>query len=324
MYYHTWKGIPIMKKFFALILAVCMLSCLTSCGGGKLFMATGSETGTYYAFGIAFTQVLKDKAGIEVNVQSTGASKANIQLIDAGDVDLAIVQNDVMDYAYNGTNTFADEGAITSFAAICTMYPETIQIVARPDIKSIADLAGKTVSVGDVGSGTEFNAAQIFEAYGMTFDDIQKQNLGFTDSADKFKDGQLDAFFCTAGAPTVAITELATATDFTILSIDAAELAWLQENYGYYTEFNMAAGTYPNVTEDVTTVAVMATLICDADLDEDTVYNITKGIYENLEPITAAHATGAELVLEKATDGISTPMHPGAVKYFTEKGVIAG
>ena len=313
-----------MKKFFALLLAVCMLTALTSCGGGKLFMATGSETGTYYAFGIAFTQVLKDKAGIEVNVQSTGASKANIQLIDAGDVDLAIVQNDVMDYAYNGTNTFADEGAITSFAAICTMYPETIQIVARPDIKSISDLAGKKVSVGDVGSGTEFNAAQIFEAYGMTFEDIQKQNLGFTDSADKFKDGQLDAFFCTAGAPTVAITELATATDFTILSIDAAELAWLQENYGYYTEFNMAAGTYANITKDVTTVAVMATLICDADLDEDTVYNITKGIYENLEPITAAHAKGAELSLEKATDGISTPMHPGAVKYFTEKGVIAG
>ena len=313
-----------MKKILALILAVCMLSVLSSCGGGKLFMATGSETGTYYAFGIAFTQVLKDKAGVEIGVQSTGASKANIQLIDDGTVDLAIVQNDVMDYAYNGTNTFADEGAITSFAAICTMYPETIQIVARPDIKSIADLAGKTVSVGDVGSGTEFNAAQIFEAYGMTFDDIQKQNLGFTDSADKFKDGQLDAFFCTAGAPTVAITELATATDFTILSIDAAELAWLQENYGYYTEYNMAAGTYANVTKDVTTVAVMATLICDADLDEETVYNITKGIYENLEPITAAHAKGAELVLEKATDGISTPMHPGAVKYFTEKGVIAG
>ncbi len=314
-----------MKKFFALLLAVCMLTALTSCGGGKLFMATGSETGTYYAFGIAFTQVLKDKAGVEIGVQSTGASKANIQLIDSVDVNLAIVQNDVMDYAYNGTNTFAADGAITSFAAICTMYPETIQIVAKPGIKSIADLKGKTVSVGDVGSGTEFNAAQIFEAYGMTFDDIQKQNLGFTDSADKFKDGQLDAFFCTAGAPTVAITELATSTDFTILSIDADKLAWLQENYAYYTQYDMPAGTvYENVKEDVTTVAVMATLICDANLDEQTVYDITKGIYENLEPITAAHAKGAELVLEKATDGISTPMHPGAVKYFTEKGVIAG
>ena len=314
-----------MKKFFALVLAVCMLTCLTSCGGGKLFMATGSETGTYYAFGIAFTQVLKDKAGVEIGVQSTGASKANIQLIDEGEVDLAIVQNDVMDYAYNGTNTFAADGAITSFAAICTMYPETIQIVAKPGIKSIADLKGKTVSVGDVGSGTEFNAAQIFEAYGMTFDDIQKQNLGFTDSADKFKDGQLDAFFCTAGAPTVAITELATSTEFTILSLDADKLAWLQENYGYYTQYDMPAGTvYENVKEDVTTVAVMATLICDADLDEQTVYDITKGIYENLGDITTAHAKGAELVLEKATDGISTPMHPGAVKYFTEKGVIAG
>jgi TRAP transporter TAXI family solute receptor len=313
-----------MKKIISLMLVLCTLVCLTSCGGGKLFMATGSETGTYYAFGIAFTNVLRDKCGLEFSVQSSGASKANILLIDEGDVDFAIVQNDVMDYAYNGTNTFAEDGAITSFAAICTMYPETIQIVAAPGIDSVADLAGKRVSVGDIGSGTEFNAAQIFEAYGMTFDDIQKQNLGFTDSADKFKDGQLDAFFVTAGAPTVAITELATATDFTILSIGETELAWLKENYGYYTEYNMTADTYDVLTEDVTTVAVMATLICDADLDEETVYNVTKGIYENLPDITTAHAKGAELVLEKATDGISTPMHPGAVKYFTEKGVIAG
>ena len=317
-----------MKKTLSMLLAGVMTAAmvLTSCGGGseKIFLATGSETGTYYSFGIALGQVMKDKIGQEFGVQSTGASKANIQLVADGDVDMAIVQNDVMDYAFNGTNTFAAEGALSGFSAVATLYAEVVQIVAKPGLTSVADLKGKTVSVGDAGSGTEFNAAQIFEAYGMTFDDIQKQNLGFTDSADKFKDGQLDAFFCTAGAPTVAITELATATDFTILSIDAAELAWLQENYGYYTEFNMAAGTYPNVTEDVTTVAVMATLICDADLDEETVYNITKGIYENLEPITAAHATGAELVLEKATDGISTPMHPGAVKYFTEKGVIAG
>ena len=157
-----------MKKFFALVLAVCMLTCLTSCGGGKLFMATGSETGTYYAFGIAFTQVLKDKAGVEIGVQSTGASKANIQLIDEGEVDLAIVQNDVMDYAYNGTNTFAADGAITSFAAICTMYPETIQIVAKTGINSIADMKGKRISVGAAGSGTEANARQILAEYGIT------------------------------------------------------------------------------------------------------------------------------------------------------------
>jgi len=311
-----------MKKILALALTVCMLTCMVSCGGSKLFLATGSETGTYYAFGNAFTQVLKDKIGLNFTVQSSGASKANILLIDSEEVDLAIVQNDVMDYAYNGTNTFAADGAIKSFAAICAMYPETIQIVAKPGINSVADLAGKTVSVGDIGSGTEFNAAQIFEAYGLSFDDIQKQNLGFTDSADKFKDGQLDAFFVTAGAPTNAITELATTSvDFTILSIGEAELAYLQENYGYYTVYNMPQNTYSVLDADVTTVAVMAALICDADLDEQTVYDITKGIFENMDAITAQHAKGAELSLEKALDGLSTPIHPGALKYFNEKGI---
>ncbi|MBE6569342.1 MAG: TAXI family TRAP transporter solute-binding subunit [Ruminococcaceae bacterium] len=316
-----------MKKILAVCLAVLMLAgAMTSCGS-KMFMATGSETGTYYAFGIVLADEIKNAAGIEIGVQSSGASKANIQLIDDETVDFAIVQNDVMDYAYNGTNTFAADGAITSFAAIATMYAEVVQIVASPDITSVADLVGKRVSVGDVGSGTEFNAQQIFEAYGMTFDDIQKQNLGFTDSADKFKDGQLDAFFLTAGAPTVAVTELATAKDFNILSIGETEMAYLKEHYGYYTEYTIGADEYtPNgepMDSDAVTVAVMATLICDSDLDEDTVYNVTKAIYENIPAITTGHKKGEELNAQTACDGISIPMHPGAVKYFTEIGTIA-
>lgn len=311
-----------MKKIFAVCLAILMLAgAMTSCGS-KMFMATGSETGTYYSFGIVLAEEIKNAAGIEIGVQSSGASKANIQLIDDETVDFAIVQNDVMDYAFNGTNTFAADGAITTFSAIATMYAEVIQIVASPDITSVADLAGKRVSVGDVGSGTEFNAKQIFEAYGMTFDDIQKQNLGFTDSADKYKDGQLDAFFLTAGAPTTAVTELATAKDFNILTIGAEELAYLKENYGYYTEYTITADTYEPMEEDAVTVAVMAALVCDSDLDEDTVYNITKAIYENIDAITVGHKKGEELDAKTACDGISIPMHPGAVKYFTEIGTI--
>ena len=318
------KGLKKMKKILAVCLAVLMLAgAMTSCGS-KMFMATGSETGTYYAFGIVLADEIKKAAGIEIGVQSSGASKANIQLIDDETVDFAIVQNDVMDYAYNGTNTFAADGAITSFAAIATMYAEVIQIVATPDITSVADLLGKRVSVGDVGSGTEFNAQQIFEAYGMDFNDIQKQNLGFTDSADKFKDGQLDAFFVTAGAPTTAITDLATVKDFNILSIGEEEIAYLKENYGYYTEYTITPENgYATMEEDAVTVAVMATLVCDSDLDEETVYKVTKAIYENIDAITVGHKKGAELNAATACDGISIPMHPGAVKYFTEIGTIA-
>lgn len=313
-----------MKKTLSLLLAVVMMTALvlTSCGGGsqKIFLATGSETGTYYSFGIALGQVMKDKIGQEFGVQSTGASKANIQLVAAGDVDMAIVQNDVMDYAFNGTNTFAAEGALTGFSAVATLYAEVVQIVAKPGITSVADLKGKTVSVGDAGSGTEFNAAQIFEAYGMTFDDINKQSLGFTDSADKFKDGQLDAFFVTAGAPTTCITDLATSNDFVILSIGETEMQYLKDNYGYYTEYTLAAGTYDKQTEDATTVAVKATLIAADDLSEDVVYNVTKGIFENIEAIKATHAKGAELSADSGVQGVSIPFHPGAEKYFKEIG----
>jgi len=315
-----------MKKTLSMLLAVVMMAALvlTSCGGGneKIFLATGSETGTYYSFGIALGQVMKDKIGQEFGVQSTGASKANIQLVADGDVSMAIVQNDVMDYAFNGTNTFAEEGAISGFSAVATLYAEVIQIVAKPGITSVADLKGKTVSVGDAGSGTEFNAAQIFEAYGMTFDDINKQSLGFTDSADKFKDGQLDAFFVTAGAPTTCITDLATSNDFVILSIGETEMQYLKENYGYYTEYTLAAGTYDKQTEDATTVAVKATLIAADTLSEDTVYNVTKGIFENIEAIKATHAKGAELSADSGVQGISVPFHPGAEKYFKEIGKI--
>lgn len=313
-----------MKRTLSLLLAVVMMTALvlTSCGGGsqKIFLATGSETGTYYSFGIALGQVMKDKIGQEFGVQSTGASKANIQLVADGDVDMAIVQNDVMDYAFNGTNTFAAEGALSGFSAVATLYAEVVQIVAKPGITSIADLKGKTVSVGDAGSGTEFNAAQIFEAYGMTFDDINKQSLGFTDSADKFKDGQLDAFFVTAGAPTTCITDLATSNDFVILSIGETEMQYLKDNYGYYTEYTLAAGTYDKQTEDATTVAVKATLIAADDLSEDVVYNVTKGIFENIEAIKATHAKGAELSADSGVQGVSIPFHAGAEKYFKEIG----
>ncbi len=317
-----------MKKTLSLLLAVVMMTALvlTSCGGGgseKIFLATGSETGTYYSFGIALGQVLKDKIGQEFGVQSTGASKANIQLVADGDVSMAIVQNDVMDYAYNGTNTFAEEGAIQGFSAVATLYAEVIQIVAKPGITSVADLKGMTVSVGDAGSGTEFNAAQIFEAYGMTFDDINKQSLGFTDSADKFKDGQLDAFFVTAGAPTTCITDLATSNDFVILSIGETEMQYLKDNYGYYTDYTLTAGTYDKQTEDVNTVAVKATLIAADTLSEETVYNVTKGIFENIDAIKATHAKGAELSADSAVQGVSVPFHPGAEKYFKEIGKLS-
>ena len=176
-------------------------------GSVSMVMGTGGTTGTYYAYGGVLANILNGKmSSAQINVQSTGASKANIFLIDDKEADLAIVQNDVMDYAFNGSDLFAEDGAVTSFSSVAGLYAEVCQIVASGDIKSIADLKGKRVSVGDAGSGVEFNARQILEAYDISFDDIEVNNLGFGDSADAIKDGKIDAFFCTAGAPTLRLT----------------------------------------------------------------------------------------------------------------------
>lgn len=328
-----------MKKSIALALALLMTTSaatLASCNketadgdigkAEKIVLATGGNTGTYYAYGMAMGQILQDKTGIKFDVQSTGASKANIQLIQTGEANMAVVQNDVMYYAYTGTDLF--EGAqTTDFSAVATLYPELCQIIASKDsgIDSIDDLAGKRVSVGDAGSGVEFNAKQILAAYGIDIEkDIKKQNLGFGPSADALKDEKIDAFFCVAGIPTTAITDLAMSTAITVVPVDDEHFDALSAEYGFYTRQSIPAGTYSGMDEDVQTVAVMATYIIDNDVSEDTVYNITKAIFENKEAIAAAYAKGAELDAEKAVVDIpeQVPMHAGAERYFKEIGVI--
>ncbi|HSL87114.1 MAG TPA: TAXI family TRAP transporter solute-binding subunit [Bacteroidales bacterium] len=317
-----------MKKKLTTIIGVILSSSLilAACGGSgnSVKLATGGNTGTYYSFGTAISQIIGEKEDISFNIQSTGASKANIQLIDAGEVDMAIVQNDVMDYAYNGTDLFVEDGAVNSFSAMAAVYAEVVQIIANPSsgIESIEDLRGKSVSVGDAGSGVEFNAKQILEAYGISFDDISKQNLSFSASADAYKDGKIDAFFATAGAPTTAIMDLVTSQDILILGIEDDKADELMASYPFYTVFDIPGGTYTGVDEDVKTLAVKATFIVSNNLDEDTVYNMTKALFENKDEIVAAHAKGRELDLNYAVEGISIPFHSGAEKYFREAGVL--
>jgi TRAP transporter TAXI family solute receptor len=289
----------------------------------QLRMATGGNTGTYYAFGSAVSQILTEKTKIPITIQSTGASKANIQLIAAGEVELAIVQNDVMDYAYRGVDLFNGE-KITDFSSMAALYAEVCQVVANPasGISSIADLKGKNVSVGDAGSGTEFNARQILEVYGISFNDINKQNLSFGASADALRDNKIDAFFCVAGAPTTAVVDLAIGRDIVVLEIDDAHAAALSKAYPFYTQFPIPAGSYRGLSGEVKTVAVKATFIVSNKLSEDTVYQLTKTLIESKEAITTAHAKGAELSPTYAVEGISVPFHVGAAKYFREIGAL--
>ena len=310
-----------MKKLLSLALAILMLFALVSCGA-KMTMGTGGPQGTYYAYGGILGSHIKSVTGTTVNVVSTDGSKANILGIAAGNYQLATVQSDVMAYAWAGERSFEKEGKIDSFRTIGGLYAEAVQLITMdPEIKSVADLAGKSVSIGAAGSGVYFNAIDVLAAAGLTENDIKAQYQSFGDSTDSLKDGKIDAAFIVAGAPTPAITELCTTNEAYLVPIDGDIAAKLMADCPFYTTYKIPAGTYEGQTEDVETVTVKATLIVSASASEEEVYDITAAIFDHIDTITAAHAKGAELSLENATDGMTAPFHAGAAKYFAEKGI---
>ena len=311
------------KKLIAVVLVMALILALSACSAAtaKMTMGTGGTSGTYYAFGGVLGQYIKNHGGIDVTVVSTDGSKANIQGIAAGDYQLATVQSDVMAYAWQGTRSF-ENAKVDSFRVVAGLYAEAVQLVTTdPSIKSVADLKGKSVSIGAPGSGVYFNAIDVLAAAGLTVDDIQAQYQSFADSADSLKDGKIAAAFIVAGAPTPAITELCTTNDAYLVPIDGAIADKLMTDCPFYTEYTIPAGTYADQTEDVKTVTVKATLIVSASASEEQVYNLTKAIFDNMKAIAAENGKGAELSIANATSGMTAPFHSGAAKYFAEQGV---
>ena len=330
-----------MKKFLTLALAAVMtLTLLAGCGdsgtpagsgsnapaGGNLIFTTGGETGTYYAFGGVIAQDVSANTATNVTAISSDGSKANVLLLQSGDAQLGFCQSDVMAYAYNGTSTFADTGAYTEFSTVANLYMEQVQIVTcDPSIKTVADLEGKKVSVGAAGSGVYFNAVDILSAYGLgdlndkgEFTQIIANYQSFGDSADSLTDGTIDAAFIVAGAPTNAISSLATTKDVYLVSLDDAHIDTLLASSPYYSKTTIPADTYPG-TPEATTVAVGAVVIARDDVSEDDVYNFVSDIYENAGNLS--HGKAAELDLDFAASVTAVPYHAGAAKYFAEKGI---
>ena len=331
-----------MKKKLAIVLSLVLVFAtlfMTACGGNtdpakdpadaqqvisKVKVGTGGNTGTYYAFTTAACQLLgTDTYSFEV--LSTGGSQTNIEGIEDGDYQMAIVQNDVMNYAYEGSNGF--NGQITSFSAIGCVYPEVCQVIATKasGIKTVADLKGKNVAVGDVGSGVYYNATQILAAAGIDIDkDINKTAASFGDSATQLKDGSIDAAFITAGTPTTAITELATSTEVVAVDLGEDVIAKLMADYPFYAKYEMTEKDYDFIAEPVNTVAIMATFVVTNDMSEEQAYQITKDLWEKQADIAVAHAKGKEMSTDIAASAIgNVPLHPGAEKYYKEAGIIA-
>lgn len=318
-----------MKKLSIASLALASLllvlsGCSKSDAKKDFILATGGTSGTYYPFGGAIANIWNTKVqNMNVTAQATGASAENLRLINRGDAEFAIVQNDVMDYAYNGTDMFAGE-KLTNIMTIGTLYPEVVQIAAEKNsgINSISDMKGKRVSIGDAGSGVEFNAKQILEGYGITFDDIKKNNLSFKESAEAIQNGTLDACFITAGVPNSALQELAFTTGLNLVPVTNENAKIISEKYEFYTVTTIPAGTYKGTDTDTKALAIKATLAVNASLDEEIVYQMTKALFENLDELGTAHAKGKEVSAAAAITGVSVPFHPGAIKYYKEIGLM--
>lgn len=332
-----------LRKSLCFLTVGALLCTMTACGGqttteeptgdskvateeltndGNYVFASGGTSGTYYPLAGAIATLVNEQASVNATVQSTGASKENVMLISQDEADFAIIQNDVLDYAYNGTGLFQESGKIEGLTTVASIYPEVVQVVVAADsgINTIADLKGKRVSIGDAGSGVEQNALQVLEAYGLTVDDISVNRLSFKESGSAFKDGQIDAFFVTAGVPNTAITELAVTRALKLVDVTGAEADSLKEKYPFYTSIVIPKDVY-RTEADINTLAVRALIVCRDDLSEQEVYNFTKAIYENLEPLGESYAKAKEFKLEEAVLGATVPLHPGAQKYFDEKGV---
>jgi len=266
-----------------------------------------------------------------VTGQAGSASVANCNLIKDHQIESAFVQNNVAYSAFEGKDQFAGK-PVKNLRGIASLYPETIQIVARVDsgIKSIKDIKGKKLIPGDRGSGTEVDTLNILTGLGLTYKDFSGVDwLGFSGAAQRLQDKQADVTFTTAGWPTAAITELAMSTDIVLVPIDEASITKLTQMYSFYSKVVIPKGTYKGMAVDVPTITTMAQWVVDDQVPEDLVYKLTKALWEKgkdglsgADVMAKVHAKGKDVQLKTALSGMAIPLHAGAAKYYREKGLI--
>ena len=313
-----------------LSLAAAGALCLGLAGGAAaadptlLTFGTGGTSGVYFPLGGAIGQVVTEKSGgaLAVTVQSTGASGENMRLVEAGEVNFAMVQNDVADAAFNGKEPFKEK--LGKVRALARLYPEYLHVVASVDsgVKKMEDFKGKKVSVGARGAGNEVNCRQIFGVFGLDYKNIKPIFLPYGETADQFKDRNIDGFVFTIGTPNPAIQDITTAQKVQFVPIDGEKADQIVAAVPYMVKDAIPAGTYKDQNEAVPTLSVQAILVANESMPEDVAYTLTKTLFENLPDVAKAHNKGAEISLEHALDGITIPFHPGAERYLKEKGVI--
>jgi TRAP transporter TAXI family solute receptor len=321
-----------MKRIGILALLAVLFAAVTALPVGAqqrrlVTIASGWVVGVYYPLAGAMSRIAYNAKDLNIRatVEASGASVANAQLIGAGDADFALLQNDIAFYAYNGATLAAFKGKpVKNMGGIFTIYPELVHIVATQasGVKSLRDLKGKRVVLGPQGSGTEQNALQTLEVYGIKESDLGKaERIDAGAAADQLKDGRVDVAFFTTGLGSAVILDTFISGKVVMVPIESVPAEVLKKQYPFYTLEKIPANTYKGQEREVMTPAVMAMMVARRDLPEDLVYKFTKAIFDNLPQFHSAHAAAKNLSLQTAQNGMPVPLHPGAEKFYREKGI---
>lgn len=313
-----------MKKFMTtLFLAALGIFACTGGAAAKdyISIATGGTSGTYYPIGGAIAKAVSMSGQIQATAETGNASVANLNLLAKGEIEIGFAQNDTAFWAYNGQNMF--KSPLKNLRAVAVLYPEHIQIITAKDakIESLADLKGRRVSVGTPGSGVEADVRAIFEVAKLQYGDMKIDHLDFGATTNRFKDNQIDAGFVVAGFPTASIMDLTTTKEVRLLSLDEAFITQLRKAHPYFVSSVIPAGTYRGIDKDTMTPAVEAMLVAHDKVPDSIIYEFVKNLYANLDLVHASHATAKQIEIKSALDGVTLPVHPGAAKFFREKGL---
>ena len=315
-----------MTKRFSLFAAAAAFTASTAALAAPTFIniLTGGTSGVYYPIGVGLSQLYSNGIeGSKTSVQATKASVENLNLLQSGRGELALALGDSVADAWNGVEDAGFKAPLKKLRAIAGTYPNYIQIVASKEsgIKTLADLKGKTISVGAPKSGTELNARAIFKAAGLSYEDMAKvEFLPYAESVELIKNRQLDATLQSSGLGMAAIRDLAATLPITFVAVPAEVTAKIGNDA--YQAASIPAGTYDGQDADVPTVAITNILVSHDGVSEDVAYQMTKLMFENLERLGNAHSAAKDIKLETAAKNLPIPLHPGAERYYKEVGAL--
>lgn len=312
-----------MKKILALLLVMMtVLLCSCSSGGETIRFGAAGTGGIYNETANSIKSIADADGSLKIETKTTAGSAANVRLLSKNYLDAAIVQSDIAYDALNGENNFEKSGTLEGYSAVAGLFTEACHIVVREDsdIKSVDDLLGKTVSIGEEESGSELNAKQILSAYGLNAKMVKEKNLNYAEAATQLKNGDIDAAFFTLGLNATVVEELSKQCKIRLIGIDDATAKKLKNTYSY-VDCTIPKDTYNGQSDEVGTVAVKAVLIVNDRLSTGDVKKLTKLVFDNAQELQLTVSADVDITTEKAVDGVKIPFHKGAAEYYAEKGI---